>query len=395
MIDPKANFRPVSFSQFNILPTVHSCIIIPVKDEEEYIQQTLLSFVNQIDQYGEAIDSNQFEILVLANNCSDNSTDIIKTFQRIYPSLNIYLQEVTLSGKQANIGYVRKALMECAYNRLSNNGGGIIMTTDGDTSVAPDWICQTIAEINSGADAVGGRILFYQDEVECLDQSTLSHFLKDEEYQLLIAELEGKIIGFDFDPVPRHHQHFNGSFAITTDCYARSGGIPQVEYLEDCAFFEKLQTIDAKVRHSNKVKVYTSARFAGRTQTSLSHQLGVWKDLGQQLEDYYVESCASVTNRFEQKKHLLNLWKLKNTVNRRDFFRMLKIAIPEINFENAVYPAFVVARYFGEWHAKMENDMRVSRQALFPPVPIETAIKDLKSKIKEVSDHDFCQTSIL
>ncbi|QIY83176.1 hypothetical protein HER18_06345 [Chryseobacterium sp. NEB161] len=191
------------------------------------------------------------------------------------------------------------------------------MTTDGDTSVAPDWICQTIAEINSGADAVGGRILFYQDEVECLDQSTLSHFLKDEEYQLLIAELEGKIIGFDFDPVPRHHQHFNGSFAITTDCYARSGGIPQVEYLEDCAFFEKLQTIDAKVRHSNKVKVYTSARFAGRTQTGLSHQLGVWKDLGQKLEDYYVESCASVTNRFEQKKHLLNLWKLKNTVNSR------------------------------------------------------------------------------
>ncbi|MFP3591504.1 hypothetical protein [Chryseobacterium sp. SIMBA_038] len=111
--------------------------------------------------------------------------------------------------------------------------------------------------------------------MESLDQLTRLLHLKDEKYQLLVAELEGKIIDSDFDPFPRHHQHFNGSFAITSESYAKSGGVPIVEHLEDCAFFEQLQALDTKIRHSFDVKVYTSARCVGRAQIGLSYQLNV------------------------------------------------------------------------------------------------------------------------
>jgi hypothetical protein len=57
--------------------------------------------------------------------------------------------------------YVRKLLMDEAYRRLMSVGRrrGIIASTDGDTKVANTWVAATIHEIDSGVDAVGGRIL--------------------------------------------------------------------------------------------------------------------------------------------------------------------------------------------------------------------------------------------
>lgn len=382
------------FSEFKISPDVKSSIVIPVKDEESYIVNTLSSFAVQVDIFGEPIDPGKFEILVLANNCTDQSVKYIKDFQRDHPDLNIYLQEIMLLPDQSNIGYVRRKLMECAYKRLCNNGGGIILTTDGDTMVETDWIAQNHWEINNGAEAVGGRILLYTDELEGLDEFTYLHHFKDEKYQLLIAELEGLIIDTDDDPLPRHHQHFNGSFAITSDCYARSGGVPDVKYLEDCAFFERLENIDARIRHSYRVTVQTSARCIGRTEVGLSYQLNVWKNLGDKAEQYFVESCDSIVTRLIEKKSLMNLWKLKDQ-NNPDFFLMIKNRVPDLVFSEEVYSSLHETPYFGEWYKKLMNLQTISYRERFPDVCIDTAIKDLQIKLEEISNYDFSQTSIL
>lgn len=395
MISRREHFIDSFFSKFKILPSVKSSIVIPVKDEESYILNTLASFVNQIDIEGNPLSLDQFEILVLANNCSDNSVTLIKKFQLENPNLNICLEEITLSEKKANIGYVRRKLMESAYSRLGENGGGIIMTTDGDTTVAPDWIAQTQLEINNGIDVVGGRILLYPNEIETLDEFTLSHHLKDEKYQLLIAELEGNIINSTFDPVPRHHQHFNGSFAITTDCYARSGGIPFIEHLEDCAFFDRLQTVDAKIRHSHKVTVQTSARWVGRTEIGLSYQLNVWKNLGNNVENCFVESADSIVQRLTQKRSLMDLWNLKDQITEPEFQNAIKQAIPEIMNDHKIFDAFNTSLYFGEWYEKLIKLKQTKSEKRFPAVSINTAISDLQIKLLEYADHDFAQTSIL
>jgi glycosyltransferase involved in cell wall biosynthesis len=394
MKNPTESSRECLFSRFKISPTVKFCIVIPVKDEEAHILKTLASFHNQIDIFGEPFASDHFEILVLANNCTDNSVALIKEFQENHPHLNLYLDEVKLSPKQANIGYVRRKLMECAYARLSKNDGGIIMTTDGDTMVASDWIAQTQWEIDNGAEAVGGRILLSEDELAGLDEFTRLHHFKDEKYRLLLAELEGKIINSEFDPNPRHHQHFNGSFAITTYCYEKSGGVPKVEHLEDCAFFERLETVDAKIRHSNKVTVHTSARCIGRTEIGLSYQLNVWKNLGNHADDYFVESCASIFHRLTQKKNLMTLWELKDQTESEFFETMQKIA-PEITADEQIYKSLLNCRYFGEWYEKLIQLKKINLDKKFPDVPIDKAIKDLQNKLQEYSGYDFTQTSIL
>ena len=388
------NTKNIFFSQFEILPSIQSSIVIPVKNEETYIVKTLNSFAQQVDIFGEPLDVDQFEILILANNCSDNSVNYIKDFQNKHPNLKIYLEEITLPPAQANIGYVRRKLMECAYIRLVKNGGGIILTTDGDTKVARDWIAQTYWEIKNGAECVGGRILLADDELESLDEYTRLHHFKDEQYHLLIAELEGRIINSSFDPLPRHHQHFNGSFAITTDSYSRSGGVPKVKQLEDCAFFERLESVDAKIRHSWKVKVYTSARCIGRTEIGLSYQLNEWKNLGKQVDEYFVESCPSIINRLTLKKNLMTLWERKER-HEFDFYQEIGKIAPEMALNGEMYETFKNSRYFGEWYEKTIKSKQVNGQEEFSAVHIDIAIKDLMIKLEEYAHHNLAQTSIL
>jgi len=395
MKNPTEHYTDSLFSRFPISNKVKFCIVIPVKDEEDYISQTLTAFTLQVDLNDHPLDVQQFEILILANNCSDQSVSLIKQFQNDHPNLNIYLEEVILSTKQANIGFVRRKLMDCAYSRLHKNGGGIIMTTDGDTTVATDWISQTYQEICKGAEVVGGRILLYADEMESLDQLTRSLHLKDEKYQLLVAELESKIIDSDFDPFPKHHQHFNGSFAITSESYAKSGGVPIVDHLEDCAFFDRLQALDTKIRHSFDVKVYTSARCVGRTQIGLSYQLNVWKNLGKNADYYLVESCSSVTNRLTQKRKLNDLWKIKNEVTEYDFNEIINKNFPEFTVIEELYNNFQASIYFGEWYENLlKHHPSITKEKTLES-SIDIAIEELQMKVQEYSDHNFSQTSIL
>ncbi|MDF2934556.1 MAG: hypothetical protein K0R36_3887 [Chryseobacterium sp.] len=393
MKNPTEHPTDYFFEKFQISPSVKLCIVIPVKDEEAYILKNLASFSVQVDVFGALLDPNQFEILILANNCTDRTVPFIQEFQRQHPHLNLHLEEVKLAPKQANIGYIRRKLMESAYSRLSKNGGGTILTTDGDTIVTPDWIAQTHLEIENGAEAVGGRILLSDHELSGMDEFTLLHHLRDEKYHLLIAELEGKIINSVFDPNPRHHQHFNGSFAITTDCYAKSGGVPIVDHLEDCAFFERLESVDAKIRHSPKVTVHTSARCIGRAEIGLSYQLNVWKNLGNNVEEYFVESCASIISRLTQKRSLITLWESKDQTQ-SGFNEILKKIVPEITVNEEIYHSFLNTIYFGEWYKKVMQLQHVSDMKIFPAVHIDIAIQDLQMKIEEYSDYDFTQTSI-
>ncbi len=387
----RKNAQLTLFSKFPISPHTKFCIVIPVKDEEEYIFNTLSAFNDQQNIDSSILDQNTFEILVLANNCTDRSVEIIKNFQKTNPQLNIYLDEICLMKEQANIGYVRKILMETAFLRLYHNAGGIILTTDGDSTVSQKWIAQNNLEIQNGADAVGGRILFYPQEIDNMDQFAYDFYVKDERYQLLLAKLETIILKKEGDPNPRHHQHFNGSFAITTHCYSKSGGLPDVEHLEDMAFYEKLNLIDARVRHSNKVIVHTSARFAGRTEIGLSNQLTEWKNRGNLSEKFIVESANSTIGKLLIKRKMLDLWENKD-LSEDDFIEKFVKIFPIFDTDEDHYKIYRFSKYFGEWFALYKVNLYTNIQN--PPDYIDNAISALEIDCKTYEDPTFSQTSI-
>ncbi len=370
-------------------PISQSCffsVVIPVRDEAGHLIKVLEAFANQIDLQNRSLDSDTFELIILANNCRDRSAQIAQDWKKQNPKIKIHVAEISLPGKFANIGFVRRLLMNEAYRRLTatNSGGGIIATTDGDTRVAPDWIAATIAEIRRGADAVGGRILIEDEELAQMDERARYFYLRDEEYRLLASEFECYLDRLAHDDFPRHHQHFNGSFAVTTEAFKRAGGIPNVQFLEDVAFYHALLRIDAKFRHSSAVKVFTSSRHFGRSAVGLSFQLNEWKKLGEKGAKFFVEPASAIEKKVRARKILRGFWLAAKS---NDFPKVKAVAAVAENLSvprKFIFNKLKKPQTFGSLLEKIYGRQNESRRwhRRNPPVAVETAIADLKEKLK-------------
>jgi hypothetical protein len=218
-------------------PSLAVCVIVPARNEAKHITKTLDALRQQTCSNGLPMPFSEYEVLLLANNCTDKTFHLAKKYQERYPSFRLQVDEVELPAKLANIGTVRRVLMDAAYARLCTNGrsDGIIASTDGDSEVDTHWVHFIKEEIAKGNDAVGGRILPHK--VNC--NARLYH-LRDVTYRLLLAKVESIIDPAANDPWPRHFQYFGASLAVTCDMYHKCGRLPEVPYLEDGAFHRSL-----------------------------------------------------------------------------------------------------------------------------------------------------------
>ncbi|MER3433626.1 MAG: glycosyl transferase [Leptolyngbya sp. ERB_1_1] len=311
-----ASFTPVLdvFSQ----PLVHTppvpqcevCVIVPVRNEATTLTATLSALANQIDLNDQPLKRDRYEIILLANNCSDASVTIAEQFRQQHLDLKLHIVERTLPLQEAYIGRVRQMLMNEAYRRLNQLGRkhGVIASTDGDSQVSPTWLAATLQEIAWGADAVGGRILLDRAGLARLAPYVRLCHLREVGYRSLIAELESYLDPDSYDRAPRHFQHYGASFAVTAEIYARAGGLPLVRTPEDVALYRALMRVNARFRHSLNVRVMTSARQVGRTELGLANQLSVWTAMGQKQQPFLVESGAEMIARLQVRHQLRNLW---------------------------------------------------------------------------------------
>ena len=253
------------------------CVIVPARNEAEGIADTLHALCQQVDGAGLPRSPESYEILVLANNCTDNTAEIARGVSLNYPEHQLHVCEVTFHPDHANVGRARRWLMHCAAVRLGGfrNSRGIIASTDADTVVDPDWLAAIALEIANGADAVGGRIMLGQ-RGDDTDRALRRYHLHDVLFQHLLAELGSRLDPVGHDPWPRHYQHFGANLATTVDAYLAVGGLPHVPMLEDIAYVETLRRADLRIRHSPRVRVRTSARRDGRVALGLSTQLEEW-----------------------------------------------------------------------------------------------------------------------
>ncbi len=284
------------------------CAIVPVRNEAETLHSTLKALGKQIDLYGRRFDPKRYEIIVLANNCSDNSAAIANNFAAQNPDLALHVVEVILPPTSAYIGRVRKMLMDEAYHRLHSLGRkrGVIASTDGDSQISSNWIAANLYEINRGVDAVGGRITIHSNQRSTLHPNVKACYLREVGYRYLIAELESYLNPNLYDPFPRHFQHYGASLAVTVEMYALAGGLPPVRTPEDEAFYRALLRVNARFRHSPLVKVKTSARLTGRSEVGLANQLNEWTKTGSQA--FLVEPGEAIATRFRARHQLWILW---------------------------------------------------------------------------------------
>lgn len=272
----KATHSPVSVFRYAAAPAagLQVCVIVPARNEADNLTQTLSALYRQQDAYGLPLSKGIYEVLLLINNCTDDSVAVARRFQQQHPDFALYIAEVYLPKDKANIGTVRRMLMDEACRRLKQSGNcakGIIASTDGDTVVDERWVCSIVQEIEKGADAVGGRILTTRT-----DSPVRLWHLRNVMYRTLLAQAEAIVDPCQHDPWPRHFQYFGANLAVTCGVYEQAGRLPEVPFLEDHAFYEALKMIDARIRKSNTVKAYTSDRQQGRVEIGFSEQLKTW-----------------------------------------------------------------------------------------------------------------------
>jgi hypothetical protein len=213
---------------------------------------------------------------------------------------------VHLAAGQANAGTARRLAMRHASNIAGPHG--ILLTTDADAVVGPDWVARNIASLVAGADAVCGQAVI--DPVDAL--AIPAHLHADDELECelldLLDEIEYALDPDPHDPRPRHVHAAGASLAVTNAMFRRVGGIPRVASGEDRAFVHALTLVDARIRHDVGIEVVASGRLEGRAPGGMADT--ICRRMRQQDEytDDLVEPAADAWRRADFRRRCRAAW---------------------------------------------------------------------------------------
>jgi hypothetical protein len=165
--------------------------------------------------------------------------------------------------------------MDAAAARYGARRNAVLAATDADTRPARDWVAQILAEI-AGADAVMGRIFVEPRDWNALPAHTRRMLRDEDAYQLALSRVRAVLSPCAHDPWPRHWQRSGPSFALRVEAYRLAGGVPPVPVLEDIALYDALAGAGARIRHSPRVRVWTSGRTLSRASGGFGARVADW-----------------------------------------------------------------------------------------------------------------------
>ncbi len=362
-------------------PALRASVAIPARNEEERLPRTLEALARQRDLAGQPLDPEAFEVTVVANGCTDETAEVARRVGRQHPRLRLHVVELDLAPEEAHVGGARRLGMNAACARLLALGrpGGAVLSTDADTEPAPGWIAANLAEIDAGADAVGGRVLLHPAERAGLDPRVRRSFLLDVGYHRWRQELESLLDPDPHDPFPRHHQHAGASFAITAAAYAGVGGLPALRHAEDVALFEAVRRADGRFRHSFGPRVFTSARAEGRAPAGLSDGLRAWAADVERCGEHrlYVESAASLERRFELAGQVRRLWHRRGRLPHMT----TEIVGAEVGLSRVELASALCEAPTAGAAVAWAKGRREASDTPVPPEPIEVALAGLRERV--------------
>lgn len=242
---------------------------IPVRDEAERIGACLEALGAQA-----GIAPGSSAVVLLVNNSSDGTIEVVR---ELAPRLAVPLRMVERNSPDANAGWARRGAMDAAADWLEEAGStdGVILTTDADSRVPPNWIALNLAAIAAGADGVAGQIALDEADEARLPASLRARGLLEETYERLLTELSARIDPERHDPWPTHWSQSGASLAVTLAAYRRVDGMPAIALGDDRAFVSRLRAANLVVRHKPEIVVATSGRLEGRAKGGVADTMRV------------------------------------------------------------------------------------------------------------------------
>lgn len=240
-------------------PALRASVVVPAHNEETLIRACLHALAAQ-----RGVSHDEYEVLLVLNRCTDRTGKRARAFAEAHPHFKLHL----LDGPGEGSGPARRIGMETACARLLNLGrpDGLVVSTDADTTVAPDWLAGQLEAVSAGARAIGGRI-YLADDGSLPDAILRWHAARGRRrHEKLLSEPHHK-------GRTEHWQFSGASLALTADVYREIGGLEPLTHLEDEDLKRKLLENDVPIERLLSVRVTTSPRLEGRATRGLSYDL--------------------------------------------------------------------------------------------------------------------------
>ena len=269
-------------------------VAIPVHNEADLIAACVDALDNQVGAQPD-------HVVLLANNCTDATVPIARaaSMQR---GTTLHVIEISFPLEQASAGHARRLAMQCAAALAGPNG--VLLTTDADSRVDPDWLAANLAAIEAGADVVCGWV-----ELDPIDWGKIPASLHEDDarecaYDRLCDTIHARLDPDPADPLPRHTQHSGASIALTAPIFARCGGVPDIPYGEDRALINALRRVDARIRHAREVHVTVSGRTEGRCKGGMADTIRRRLTCADAYLDDRLEPAADCARRAASRREL-------------------------------------------------------------------------------------------
>ncbi|WP_076071883.1 glycosyltransferase [Sphingomonas montana] len=241
-------------------------VAIPLRDEAE----TIAACLDAIDRAA-ARYRGHVTVVAFANGCTDDSVAILAGYRPRHFRLDA--RAASMLPGAAHAGWARRLALDAAADRLTDDRD-LLLGTDADTLVAPDWIVRTVAHIDGGHDAVAGLALTLRAERAALGPAAAARLNLLGRYFTAVDYLRAPAAAHD--PWPCHGYEGGASMALTRGLYRRIGGAPTPPVGEDRALFAAVRAAGGRIRHARDVRVFTSCRTHGRAPGGMADTLRTW-----------------------------------------------------------------------------------------------------------------------
>jgi len=208
-----------------VAPSLGAIVAIPVRDEEDRIEACLDALLAQRDLSGRRLPADALGLVLLLNNCGDRTAAIARG--RLAASgAPFAVVNVALPPSQANAGFARRLALDLAALWLERAGrcDGVLLTTDADSRVPPQWLARKLAAIHAGCGAVAGRVTLEPTEEGLLPQALMRRAARESAYEQALLALSARIDPIAHDPWPNHWSASGASYGVTLDAYRAIGG---------------------------------------------------------------------------------------------------------------------------------------------------------------------------
>ena len=229
-------------------------VAVPVRNEEALIPACVRAL-------GQQAGVGVFDVVLLVNHTTDQSADVARAAAAGLP-VRLTILGHDFPPAEQTAGHARRLAMQAAAGLCGP--AGVLMCTDADSRVAPDWVAANLSHIRGGADAVAGRALLDPVDAAAIPAALHEADARECAYAAMLDRIAAIVDPDPADPWPRHTEHSGASICVTWAAWDRVGGMPAVGLGEDRAFFQALRRMDARIRHAPEVCVTVSGRIAGR-----------------------------------------------------------------------------------------------------------------------------------